>query len=263
MSVRTFFHFLVEAEVISGSPLLSTRSPSQPQGHLFCVQPAHFRKLCRHLDSLAKLGDRKALRDLALVLVLGHAGLKASEAAALRWEDVHLPPPKPKSSGGRLIVRNAEKVRMVPLDVQTHRTLLAHRQAVCQEHNPQLVNDSEPLGSLSVFFGYQNMTRRPSLKAMQRHSVKFILYELCRDILDIPYNSESFRNHAILGWLGKGYDSERVADLAGYASLQSLERFLTSSSTLDANRRRRETRPRTRTDERTGHAETDRSLRDP
>lgn len=262
MSIRTFLRFLVEGEVIQGSPLLCTKSPEQPAGSLFAVTPQHFRKLCNHLERQHKSGDSKALRDLALVLVLGRAGLKASEAATLAWRDVHLPELAGDRSAPRatLVVRSEERPRLIPLDpfcqkiLQEHlRTSLA--QTTCE--SPEQQQES------SVFFGYQNMTRRPSPKAMQRHSVKFIIHELCQDTLTINYNAESFRNHAILCWLAKGLSSERVAKLAGYASLQSLERFLTPASTLQDFRRKPLHGQGTPTHERETSHQDNRSLRDP
>jgi site-specific recombinase XerD len=258
MSVRTFLHFLVESQIIGGSPLLASKSPRQPQNPLFTIPEPQFQLLCRHIEGLCNRGDTKARRDLALVLVLGRAGLKASEAAAVLWVDLNLP--QSGRNQGTLVVRSTEHPRLVPLDAATTKALKAYRAEALQRSEGAGAAASDA----SVFFGFQNMTRRLSPKAMQRHSVKFIIYELCRDFLGTPYNSESLRNHAILRWIAKGFDAQRVADLAGYSSLQSLERFLTPDSTLGTFRRRQKPNRGTRIHERNGNAnQNNRKLRNP
>ena len=159
-----------------------------------------------------------------------------------------------------LVVRTGEHSRLVPLDGACRRALEQHRSM--QMAPAEEWQATETLNDSTVFFGYQNMTRRPSPKGMQRHSVKFIIYELCRDIIGTAYNSESLRNHAILSWIAKGYSASRVAELAGYSSIQSLERFLTVPSTQAAFRRRR-VGPGVGTDERESGDQENRELRDP
>lgn len=261
MSVRTFLHFLVESKTIIGSPLLISKSPKQPRSDLFCMPTEDFRRLADQLGALARKGDGKALRDLALVLVLGKAGLKASEAAALSWEDLALP----ESTKGTLIVRSGEKSRIVPIDLQTTRALRDLRgqgQAPKVKPGPgeNAKNEGPEQRRESVFFGFQNVSRKPSQKAIQRHSIKFIIYELCQAYFDIAYNSESLRNHAILCWFKKGYDTERIADLAGYSSLQSLDRFLTPDLTLANFRRKHSSKQDAEKNERRGATQANRKL---
>ncbi|MEY2986796.1 MAG: hypothetical protein RJB13_317, partial [Pseudomonadota bacterium] len=76
-----------------------------------------------------------------------------------------------------------------------------------------------------LFFGFLNISRKLKSDGLHRHGVKFVIYEICEEILGIPYNSESLRNHAILRWLDCGISAKQVAQLAGYSSLNSLERF--------------------------------------
>ena len=266
MSVRTFLHFLVESKTIIGSPLLISKSPKQPRSDLFCMPADDFRKLADQLGAMARKGDGKALRDLALVLVLGKAGLKASEAAALAWDDLSLP----ESGKGTLVVRSGEKSRIVPMETQTTRALRELRNRLTQStgsipgssqiDNLGQKNESPRPRGESVFFGFQNISRKPSQKAIQRHSIKFIIYELCQSFLNIAYNSESLRNHAILCWFKKGYDSERIADLAGYSSLQSLDRFLTPDLTLANFRRNRPSKQHAEKNERSGATQANRKL---
>ena len=72
---------------------------------------------------------------------------------------------------------------------------------------------------------------------MHRHGIKFVVYEVCEEILGVPYNSESLRNHAIMKWLDQGLSVQKVADLAGYSSLNSLDRFSLLSRGIRKSRR--------------------------
>lgn len=250
MSVRSFLHFLVENRVITGSSLLVKKSPKQPPADLFAIPESEFKKLLRILNTMAKKGDTKALRDLCLVLVLGKAGLKASEAASLGWQDLHLKP----SGNGTLVVPTGEKSRIVPLDPICLKALLQFRELSFTSLR------SGASSRDSVFFGYQNVTRQPVSKGMQRHGVKFIVYELCREHLGTSYNAESLRNHAILSFFKKGWDAERIAAVAGYSSLHSLDRFLTPNSTLAHFRRKGRSNRSAEANERTSDPSSHREL---
>ncbi|MCA2959143.1 MAG: site-specific integrase [Silvanigrellales bacterium] len=227
MSVRTFLHFLISEGYIDGSPLLEVKSPKQPSHDLMRCLPAQFRSLANELHKRAGEGDEKAVRDLALVLVLGLCGLKASEAAQVCWADVMT---GGEGEGGTLRVPGAGE-RLVPLSRDTRDALVA-----LKDLRARLDLDDGPRSKL--FFGYLNVSRRTRTPSLHRHGIKFVVYETCEEILRIPYNSESLRNHAILRWLDQGLTAQRVADLAGYSSLHSLERFARADKALRKPRRK-------------------------
>jgi site-specific recombinase XerD len=227
MGVRTFLHFLVEERVIEGSPLLEVKSPKQPTHDLMRCLPAQFRSLVVELRKRATEGDEKAVRDLALVLLLGQCGLKASEAALVAWRDLMT---GGEGEGGTLRVPGVAE-RLVPLSPDTREALDALRGL-----RERLGLDAGPDSRL--FFGYLNVSRRTRTPSLHRHGIKFVVYEACEEILHIPYNSESLRNHAILRWLDQGLTVQRVADLAGYSSLHSLERFARADKALRKPRRK-------------------------
>jgi integrase/recombinase XerD len=76
-----------------------------------------------------------------------------------------------------------------------------------------------------VLYGYVNVSRQVRADKLHRHGIKFVVYEITESILGIPFNSESLRNLAIGRWLAQGLTLQQVADLAGYSSLNSLDRF--------------------------------------
>lgn len=224
MSVRTFMHFLMAEKIIERSPFLEVKSPRQPSHALLTILPEHYRKLSKGAQELALKGDDKAVRDWALLLVLGDCGLKATEAAGLTWSDVLVTGSGTGPAGGSLRIRGANE-RLVPLLPDGANALQALRS----------VRRSLGLGDApadALFFGYTNVSRRQMTPSLHRHGIKFIIYEVCEEILGVPYNSESLRNRAILHWLEQGIPTQKVCELAGYSSMNSLERFSPSARGL-------------------------------
>lgn len=224
MSVRTYMHFLISESVITGSPFLEIKSPRQPKHDLLSITAEHYEKLVSSLKEKANDNDEKAMRDLALVYLLGECGLKASEAAALTWGDIFLessPDDMPEyvegMRGGSVRIPGPNE-RVLKFNSDVQKALVMLRQA--RQH---LNLSVEP--SAKLFFGYKNVSRQTRTDALHRHGIKFIIYEICDELFGIPYNSESLRNSAILRWLNQGLNVNTVAELAGYSSLHSLERF--------------------------------------
>ena len=218
MSVRTFLHFLVKEKIIERSPMLECKSPRQPAHDLLMVKPEHYFTLLNALNTRERSTDPKAIRDLALIQILGECALKASEAAFLKWSDI-LFDGNPSEKETTLTLRVAgQNERMVKGNQDLALTLWRLRDA-----RQQLGLPTDPQAKL--FFGFLNVSRKLKSDGLHRHGVKFVVYEVCDEILGIPYNSESLRNHAILRWLEFGISAQQVAQLAGYSSLNSLERF--------------------------------------
>jgi integrase/recombinase XerD len=231
MSSRTFLHFLIKEKIIERSPLLEAKSPKQPAHDLLTVKPEHYFQLGHTLAKGSELNDPKAIRDLALIRLLGECGLKASEAAQMKWSDIHFeghPDGEPQTVSLRIAGQNE---RLVKADKPVADALGRLRKA-----RLQLSLSAGPDDKL--FFGFLNVSRKLKSGALHRHGVKFVVYEVCGEILNIPYNSESLRNHAILRWLDLGLNNQQVAQLAGYSSLNSLERFRTKTKSQRRPQRR-------------------------
>ncbi|MEY4064914.1 MAG: hypothetical protein RIR26_1122 [Pseudomonadota bacterium] len=218
MSVRTFLHFLIKEKVIERSPLLETKSPRQPAHDLLIIRPEHYFRLLNTLSSKDRAADPKAVRDLALIQLLGECGLKASEASQMRWSDVLFEgDPKQESASVTLHVTGHNQ-RVVKGNSDIAQALWRLRETRLQLNLNSGLQDK-------LFFGFLNVSRKLKSDGLHRHGIKFIVYEICEEILGVPYNSESLRNHAILRWLEFGLSAQQVAQLAGYSSLNSLERF--------------------------------------
>ena len=169
-------------------------------------------------------GDDKAIRDWALILILGECGLKASEVVNLTLGDLNLEEKKQSSeklhnNSGRLRVFSKNVERFIPYSTEVANAFELLKE-VRKNINLGTTNSSK------LFFGYLNISRRLRSDTLQRHGIKFIVYNICTDILGVSYNSENLRNHAIFSWISKGYNTEKIATLAGYTTLLSMERFL-------------------------------------
>lgn len=228
MSVRTFLRFLVEDGILETSPFLESKSPEQPVHDLLVVSERDFGQMCDTLWKAARQDDDKAIRDLALVLVLGECGLKASEVAGLRWADVVLSSEGPLS--GTLAIQKGNE-RVIPFGAEVGLALKLLRETRTQ------LGLSTSLDA-HLFFGYANLTRRVQTPHLHRHGIKFVIYEVCQETLGAPFNAESLRNRAIRRWIREGLENTEVAKLAGYSSLHSLERFLAQGRRTRKSRRR-------------------------
>jgi integrase/recombinase XerD len=227
MSVRSFLHFLVAEKLILSSPLLEVKSPEQPKLALMRISEDQYHRLKKELVNLASSGDEKSTRDLALVLLLGDCGLKASEVSLLRWNQVFL---TPSLASGSLVL-NGEIERLVPFGDECAQAL---SELKTLRNNIGLVAK----GNDPVLFGYANANRHARTDHLHRHGIKFVIYEITESHLGTPFNSESLRNRAILKWLDQGLHVEQVAHLAGYSSLNSLNRFANANKVQRSPRRK-------------------------
>lgn len=226
MSVRTYMHFLVGEKLIPGSPFLEIKSPQQPKHELLSIKPEHYEQLICHLTTKTEAHDEKAMRDLSLVYLLGECGLKASEAAALTWSDIWFDiPTKTDDAGNQNFEVNGGSVRVRGANERTIQFGPAVRRSLELLRQTRQHLELSVAPNAKLFFGYKNVSRQTRTDALHRHGIKFIIYEVCDELFGVPYNSESLRNFAILRWLNQGLNINTVAELAGYSSLHSLERF--------------------------------------
>ncbi len=238
MSVRSFLHYLIAESVILNCPFLDSKSPKHPLTSLLTVSTEKFSTLSKVLQQKMLLGDTKSVRDYALILILGECGLKATEAANLTWGDIwteleDLNDKKTDVAGCLRICGTNE--RLIPYSKELTLAL----------ENLKKIRKSMGLSielNSKLFYGYLNVSRRTCKDYLHRHGIKFVIYEVCIDILGIPFNSESLRNHAILRWLNQGLEISRVAQLAGYNSIHSLERFLNCVDMKTKSNRKMKTR---------------------
>jgi len=217
MSVRTFLHFLCQEKIIAHSPFLEVKSPQQPKHQLLIVQDQHFETLKKTLwqqieENTSNPSYPLAVRNLALLLILGECGLKASETGALTWANVLL-----LTDTGTVTVPGRSG-RTLPMSLECTKALM-----LVQQVRGLLGFSCHP--DNSVFFNCRQISHSPYSDTLYRHGIKAAVYEMCHTILGIPHNAEGLRNFAILKRIEQGLPPDHIAQWAGYSSLNSLERF--------------------------------------
>ena len=143
------------------------------------------------------------LRDIAIITMLLHTGLRVSELCQLRWEDIVLSDRK-----GYLIVRAGKggKQRQVPLNREVRQVLRAYREKVGEpkEGFVFLGRDGEPLGARGVEVIVQKFARKAGLEGVTPHTLR---HTFCHNLLRA------------------GVDLVTVAALAGHESLTTTARY--------------------------------------
>ena len=214
MSIRSFMKFLISHNKIENSGFLNLKSPRQPTHDLLTLTVAQVDKLLGTLKRNAKSQDEKKVRDYCIVLVICKFGIKVSELCALKWGDI-----VPVFTKKQVMLRiKGEKERVIFGDKTSFDAFEMLKAARTNLGLKSL--EAEPL-----FFGFQNVGRKLQAGPLHRHGVKFVLYELTNSLIGTPFNAESLRNFCISQWLNSGVNREKVAELAGYNTILSLERF--------------------------------------
>ncbi len=208
MSIRSFFHFLVQEKMLAAAPSLDWKSPVQPKHDLLIVTNKHFQEIKNALFKEAQTKNPRGVRDLVLFLLLGEYGLKATEAAVLTWGDVTLNTLNLKGQRAR----NLEISSELTVALEDLRTL---RKELHLSIHPQDF----------IFYSIKTNTHEQVSDGFHRHSLKSAVYTFCQRTVSTPYNAESLRNYAIKTLMESQKSPEALARFAGYASLNSLERF--------------------------------------
>lgn len=138
-SAKSFFNYLMDTEVLSLNPAARIRGPKLPD-----TQPLSLdEKECIHLlrAVLNRANRRIRDRDLSIILLLLHTGMRASELSRLKLSDVDL------EKGEAKVTRKGGRNQCLYLNEEV-RTALRHYLAGC------------PRDGNSLLF---NGTRRPEL----------------------------------------------------------------------------------------------------
>ena len=224
--VKYFLNFISSGGILHQGNLPKFNSLKTSDHTFTAVAQSQFITLTQTLKSRAMAGDSKSIRDWALILILGECGLKASEVANLTWGDVSIQDSQLKTTlcqntRGFLHVKSEKGERLVPYSSHVEQAL-----ELLREVRTNLKLNTSP--DATLFFAFLNISRKTRTNALHRYGIKFIVYAICEDILGVAYNSESLRNHAILRWIDKGYNSFKIAELAGYTTMNSMLKFLHS-----------------------------------
>ncbi len=180
--------------------------PSDPTSGIKAVQQVP--KTPRWLDRKEQYALRRAaekdgdVRNLAIILLLLNTGLRVSEVAGLKVDDLTLSERK-----GEVLVRGkGTKVRTVPLNADVRRALrdyLAQRPKA--RHDALFVNQKgEPLGRLGIEYQVATLGRSAGLERVTPHMLR---HTFAKNLVD------------------QSVSLDQVATLMGHRSLTTTARY--------------------------------------
>lgn len=213
-SLRPFFNWLVDQEVIDRSPMDKVRAPrvrsDQPE-------PFDQRELRRLAKALNDAGDGElAMRDRAIVAVLLDVGLRASELGALQATDLNI-------ATGDLLVRagKGDKSRQLRIGARARRSVRRY-----WIHHRARHGEVGPL--------FLTMTGR----ALTQDSLKQMLARVGQRAGVHPVNPHRFRHTAAIMAIRAGMNLFHVQMMLGHTSLEMTKRYvkLAESDLSDAAR---------------------------
>jgi len=200
-AIKSFFNYLIETEELQTNPASSIKSPKIPE-----MQPEYLteEECIRLLETIARRGRPQVReRDMAIVVLFLHTGLRVSELTNLKLVNVAL------DTGQIKITRKGNKEQYLHLNGETVRALanyLANR--------PKALNGKFFVGnnggSLSRRYVYSIVRRYLKLAGIEKgkHGSHILRHTFCT------------RLHR------KGVGPFTIKDLAGHRSLNTTMRYI-------------------------------------
>ena len=199
--IKSFFNYLVDSEGIEVNPAVSIRSPKIPE-----KEPVYLtnEECCRLLVTIAQQAKPKVReRDLAMIVLFLHSGLRVSELAQLELDNVDL------RSGQIKVTRKGNKEQYLHLNCETVNALAKY-----VANGPKLRN-----GRFFVGTNGGNLNRT-------------YIYGIVRKYLNKAGITKSKRGPHILRHTfctrlyQKGVAPFVIRDLAGHKSLNTTMRYI-------------------------------------
>jgi integrase/recombinase XerD len=209
-AIKSFFNYLVENDGLEVNPAASIRSPRIPEKEPEYLTEEECIHLLETIDRKGKPEVRE--RDMAIAVLLLHAGLRVSELTNLKLVDVDLNRRQVK------IIRKGNKEQYLHLNGETVRTLAKYL-----AKRPQAQN-----GRFFVGTSGSNLTRG-------------YVYGLIRSYLQLAGIKKVKRGPHILRHTfctrlhQKGVDPFTIKDLAGHKSLNTTMRYVKIENKEQAN----------------------------
>ena len=196
VTLRIFCRWAVQEDLIPSDPTSGIKSVQQVQ------------KAPRWIDRKEQYALRRAAekdgdaRNLAVILLLLNTGLRVSEVAGLKLDDLTLSERK-----GEVLVRGkGTKVRTVPLNADVRRALrdyLSKRPKA--QHDELFVNQKgEPLGRLGIEYQVATLGRLAGLERVTPHMLR---HTFAKNLVD------------------QSVSLDQVATLMGHRSLTTTARY--------------------------------------
>ncbi len=196
-ALRTYFYWAIDEGLITENPV-RVRNTEEPQTAPRSISEREYHRLLR---AVQKAGGK---RDIAIIQVLRHSGLRVGELCNLELEDIRMSERK-----GKVIVRSGKgrRYREVPLNLDARRAL----QEYLSDERPD-VNDSH------IFIGQ----RKNGLKEVAIQDIVRKYAELAKLESVTPH---VLRHTFAKSLIDKGVDLVTVKHLMGHKRLDSTARY--------------------------------------
>jgi site-specific recombinase XerD len=203
IAVRMFFRWLEETGDLHQNPLDQAPVPAHEYHSARTIAPEKLRLMIE----IARTGESqlKASRDVALILLIAHEGLKASEIVSLTWQNFFS-----AGEAARLTI-SGDRARTIGLESATTEAMRIYREALKNDNRTRtILQTSSPL-----FMSFKGADARTVQLGITRHGLKFAIYELGQ-AADIPQlNAEQLRHFAMSHKLDLGFTPDMVMSHLG------------------------------------------------
>ena len=194
-AIRTFYQWMVRTERIEYSQALELQPPRVGR-HLPRVLSQSEAQRLFEVDAT----DEESMMTLALLELLYSSGLRVSEVAAIRWNDLDL-------KEGIVLVRFGKggKQRIVPLGQHGTQALMKWREVCSGSHEAVFLNQrGSPISTRSIYRLVKRWGLLCGVADLHPHALR-----------------HSFATHM----LDNGADLRGIQELLGHASLATTQRY--------------------------------------
>lgn len=202
IGVRQFFRFLQEDYGWDQSPFDDVPIPERDE--VFTHRILADQILSLQAAIRVESSPLKASRDLSMLLLLAHEGLKAAELIDLEWGDFIAP-----GAEGILRIRGPRS-RNLALESETTQAVAALKKLLAEKELAVMIKPKS-----KIMMSFKGNDARHIEPELSRHGVKFALYELGNLVGISHLNSEDLRHFAMAHKVALGFTPEALMNHLG------------------------------------------------
>jgi len=207
-TVKSFFNYLEEEEIIVKNPTRKIRVPKKICRIPYVMSKYEVDLIIRSVDFAPPRCRKNNVRDKLVLSLLYYTGIRKSELLNLNWTDINL-------SKNTLIVRNGKggKDRLIPLHKKITELL------------DKYLDERLPLKTDALIIGEQG-------KRLCKGSFVYLLkmYLTLSGLKKKGYTAHSFRHSFATHLVEAGVDLFKVQKLLGHASLDTTKIYINFNS---------------------------------
>lgn len=208
-SIRAFYKFLYQEEIIDNNPADSIRSPKQSKTLPNFLTEEEVENILRNI----KIETPAGYRNRVILELLWTTGMRISELSGLNWENLNLEQNEIKVFG------KGAKERIVLIPNKTKEALINYKENVCDLIHQTKKDPSDP-----VFINYNGFR-------LQNQSIRKAIKEVVQKIeLPKKVTPHVFRHSFATKMLEGGADLRIVQELLGHTSISNTQIYTHISS---------------------------------